>query len=146
MPNSQANPVLRYIHEVTAAEYVRGLADRELLERFLNRRDEMAFAALVRRHGPMVLHLSQRILHNQHDAEDAFQATFLVLSRKAASLRPQESLSGWLYCVAYRIAQKLRIDAARRRKYEGRVTIAPVADPLSQITLREAQEVLDHEL
>jgi RNA polymerase sigma factor (sigma-70 family) len=128
------------------AEYARHLPDRELLQLFLTRRDEAAFAVLVRRHGPMVLGLCRRILQNDADAEDAFQATCLVLSRKAASLRPQESLGGWLHRVAYRIAQKARIDAARRRKHEGRAAATPVADPLAQITLHEAHEVLDREL
>jgi RNA polymerase sigma factor (sigma-70 family) len=122
------------------------VADRELLDRFVTDRDEMAYAVLVRRHGPMVLGLCLRVLHNEQDAEDAFQATFLVLSQKAVSLLPQESLGGWLHKVAYRISQKVRIDNARRHKREGRATVPQVADPLGEITLREAQEILDQEL
>jgi RNA polymerase sigma factor (sigma-70 family) len=144
MRGKRANAVLRYIRRVAAAECP--LADRELLDRFVTRRDETAYAALVGRHGPMVLRLCLRVLQNQHDAEDAFQATFFVLSQKAASLLPQRSLSGWLYSVAYRIAQKARIDAARRRKHEGRAAITQAVDPLDQITLREAYAVLDKEL
>jgi RNA polymerase sigma factor (sigma-70 family) len=146
MPRNQANLVLRYLRQLSEAECARNLADRELLERFLTRHDEDAFAVLVRRHGPMVLSLCFRILQNESDAEDAFQATFLVLSRKAATLRPQKSLGGWLHCVACRTAQKARIDAARRRKHEARATATSVANPLAQITLREAQEALDREL
>lgn len=146
MRSKRASSVLRYIRRIVAAECAVDLPDRELLERFANRRDEAAYTALVRRHGPMVLRLCVRVLQNEQDAEDAFQATFLVLIRRAASLRPQESVAGWLYSVAYRIAQKLRIDAARRRKYEGRAARAPVVDSLGQITLREAHEVLDQEL
>jgi RNA polymerase sigma factor (sigma-70 family) len=146
MRNIRANSVLRYIRGLAAAQCPRDLADQELLDRFVTRRDEAAYAALVRRHGPMVLRLCLRILQNEHDAEDAFQATFLVLLRRAASLLPQESLGGWLYCVAYRVAQKARIDAARRRKYEGRADVTQVADPLGQISLREAQDFLDKEL
>src|SRR5262245_27199073 len=146
MPSSRASPVLRYIRRVAGAEQTLNLADRELLRRFVGRRDESAFAALVRRHGSMVLGLCRLILQNEQDAEDAFQASFLALSRKASSLRPQESLAGWLYCVAYRIAQKARIAAARRRKHEGRVPSGTVADPRAEITLREAHEILDHEL
>src|SRR5262249_6995658 len=86
-----------------------------------------------------------RILQNEHDAEDAFQATFLVLSQKAVSLRPQESLCGWLHSVAYRIAQKARIDSARRRRHEGRAASPQAADPLTEVTLREAHEILDGE-
>ena len=120
MRTNRANAVLRYIRRLAAVGYAPDLADRELLNRFVTDRDEMAYAVLVRRHGPMVLRLCLRVLHNEHDAEDAFQATFLVLSQKAASLLPQESLGGWLYKVAYRISQKVRIENARRHKSEGR--------------------------
>jgi RNA polymerase sigma factor (sigma-70 family) len=116
------------------------------LDRFVTRSDEAAFTALVRRHGPMVLRLCLRVLQNEPDAEDAFQATFLALGRKAASLRPAESLGGWLYSVAYRIAQKARVAAGRRRKHEGRATDRPVADPLARLTLQEAHDLLDREL
>src|SRR5262245_59740927 len=146
MPSSQPNLVLRYIRKVATAESAPGPADRELLERFSTRGDEAAFAALVRRHGPMVFRLCRRVLRNEHDAEDAFQATFLALSRKAGLLRPQQSLAGWLHSVAYRIAQKARVGAARRAKHEGRAAERPAADPLAQITLREAHELLDREL
>jgi cobalt-zinc-cadmium efflux system membrane fusion protein len=146
MPSSQANPVLQYIRKVAAEKSLLDLADPELLDQFITQRDETAFAALVRRHGPMVLGLCLRILHNEQDAEDAFQSTFLVFSRQAASLRPHKSLVGWLYSVAYRTAQKARLDAARRRKYEGGTTVAEVADPLAQITVREVHEILDREL
>jgi RNA polymerase sigma factor (sigma-70 family) len=146
MPSSEANSVLRYIRKVTAAQSFLYLADPDLLARFISRRDETAFAALVRRHGPMVLGLCLRILRNEQDAEDAFQATFLVFSRMAHSLRPQKSLAGWLYSVAYRTAQKVRLDVARRHKREGLATSAEVADPLAQITLRETHEILDREL
>ena len=120
MRSHRANSVLRYIRRVAAGQCPVDVADRELLDRFISRRDEAAYAALVGRHGPMVLRLCVRVLQNEQDAEDAFQATFLVLMRKASSLLPQESLGGWLYSVAYRIAQRARIDAARRRKYEAR--------------------------
>jgi RNA polymerase sigma factor (sigma-70 family) len=94
----------------------------------------------------MVFRLCLRILQNEHDAEDAFQATFLILNQKATSLRPQVSLSGWLFSVARRVAQKARIAAARRRKHEDRAIRLRVADPLAQLTLVEAQEILECEL
>jgi cobalt-zinc-cadmium efflux system membrane fusion protein len=146
MPSSRANPVLHYVRKVAAANSLLERPDPELLDSFSHQRDESAFEALVRRHGPMVLGLCLRILRNEQDAEDAFQATFLVFSTKAASLRPQKSLAGWLYRVAYRTAQKARLDAALRRKHEGRAAAAPIVDPLAQLTVQEAHEVLDREL
>src|SRR5262245_57294267 len=90
-----------------------GMSDGHLLERFIATRDEAAFAALVRRHGPMVLGVCRRILRHTQDAEDAFQATFLVLARKAVSLGRRELVGNWLYGAAYRAA--LQVQASRRR-------------------------------
>ena len=145
MSTSRANGVLRCIRKVAAAQCALNLPDGDLLQGFIKRRDEAAFATLVRRHGPMVLSLCRRILGNEHDAEDALQATFLVLSRKAASLRPQESLGGWLYSVAYRVAQKARVAAARRHKHEALAFGVQAADPLAELTLREVHEILDRD-
>ena len=86
------------------------LSDGELLERFVARRDEPAFEAIVRRHGPMVLGVCRRVLRDHHDAEDAFQAAFLVLARKAGSVRPGSMLPNWLYGVARQVAIKARRD------------------------------------
>ena len=95
------------------------LTDGELLRRFLARRDEPAFAALLRRHGPMVFGVCRRLLRHTQDAEDAFQAAFLVLARRAASIDPQERVGPWLYGVAWRTARKARTAARRRRRREG---------------------------
>ena len=89
--------------------------DGQLLEHFTAQRDEASFAALVRRHGPLVFGVCRRLLQHEHDAEDAFQATFLVLVRKAGSIGKSESVGSWLYGVAYRIALKARATAGRRR-------------------------------
>lgn len=84
------------------------MTDGQLLETFIQRRDEAAFEALLDLHGPMVLGVCRRVLGNHHDAEEAFQATFLVLSRKAASIMPRNRVGNWLYGVAYRTALKAK--------------------------------------
>jgi RNA polymerase sigma factor (sigma-70 family) len=99
------------------------LSDQELLDRFLVRRGdvaEAAFSVLLNRHGPMVLHVCRRVLSDAHDAEDAFQATFLILARRAGSVRHYESLGGWLHEVALRVSSSARTGVARRRKHERR--------------------------
>ena len=146
MAQGQLDAVLRYIRKLAGAREVGAATDRQLLERFTTLRDESAFAALVERHGPMVLGVCQRILRNEHDAEDAFQATFLVLARKASSQRWRESVGGWLYEVACRVARKARADRARRQVRERQVAIMPSVDPLSLVAGREIQAVLEDEL
>ena len=90
------------------------LSDGQLLERFIDARDEAAFEAPVRRHGPMVLRVCRHVIGNDHDAEDAFQATFLVLARKAEMIEPRDQVSNWLCGVAFRTGQAAR--AARLRR------------------------------
>src|SRR6516225_6997604 len=97
-----------------------GMTDGELLARFLASRDDDALAALVRRHAPMAWGVSCRLLHNHHDAEDAFQATFLVLVRKAADV-PRQAVANWLYGVARQTAIRLRAAAAKRGRRETQV-------------------------
>src|SRR5437870_2720408 len=108
MPNGQLDSVLRYLRGICGTPAGADVTDRQLLERFAGRREEAAFTGLVGRHGPMVLGVCRRVLSNPQDAEDAFQATFLVLARKAASVRWRESVGNWLYGVAYRLALKAR--------------------------------------
>src|SRR5262249_53550149 len=136
----------RHIRKLVAVNASDPSADPELLRRFAGERDEAAFAALVRRHGPLVLAVCRRVLHNEHDAEDAFQATFLILAKKAGSLHWHASIANWLYLVAYRVALRAKVEAVRRRARENSAANRPVADPLAEITLREAQAVLDEEL
>jgi RNA polymerase sigma factor (sigma-70 family) len=136
------NSVLRHLNRAALG----GLTDGQLLEQFLSRRDEAAFEALVRRHGPMVLGVCRRVLRSVHDAEDAFQATFLVLARKAASLRARELLGNWLYGVAYRTAMKARTMNARRRAREERAGIKPTASAPPEDGWEELLPLLDQEL
>src|SRR2546423_6898580 len=93
--------------------------DRELIERFVLDRSEAAFADLMARHGPMVLGVCRRHLRDPHAADDAFQAAFIVLARKAGSVRWRESIGGWLFEVATRVAKKAATRAARRNAHEG---------------------------
>src|SRR5437588_2736067 len=100
-------------------------ADAQLLDDYLHRRDQAALAALVWRHGPMVWGVCRRVLRSHHDAEDAFQATFLVLVRKAASIACRELLANWLYGVAHQTALKARATTAKRKSRERQVTAMP---------------------
>jgi RNA polymerase sigma factor (sigma-70 family) len=113
-----AAAVLRSFQQIVRAETVRELTDGQLLERFVSCGDEAAFAMLVRRHGPMVQGVCQRLLRHTQDAEDAFQATFLVLVRKAQAVGRPDLLGHWLYGVAVRVSAKARAVAARRRARE----------------------------
>src|SRR5439155_15875563 len=108
--------------------------------------DENAFAALVRRHGALVLSVGQRILQQNQDAEDVFQATFLVLARKAASVRWRESVANWLYAVAHRLALEAKGDACRRRVRERKAEATPRPTALADVTRRELCSVLDEEM
>lgn len=123
-----------------------GPSDGQLLDDFIGRREEAALAALVRRHGPMVWGVCRRILRNYHDAEDAFQATFLVLVRKAASIVPREMVANWLYGVAHQTALKARATVATRKERERQVTEMPEPEAVQQDLARDLQSLLDAEL
>src|ERR1700757_5194441 len=125
-------------------QHLRGLAggtasDRELLDRFCDGRDEAAFTQLLRRHGPMVLGVGRRVLPPE-EAEDVFQATFLLLARKAATIRKRESVGSWLHGVAHHLALKARARAARRRTHE-RGAAAMRKPATAEAAWRELQEV-----
>jgi RNA polymerase sigma factor (sigma-70 family) len=145
MTDQPLTVVLGYIRRV-AAQTAPSEADRDLLERFLAGRDEAAFVTLVERHGPMVLGTCRRVLRHVHDAEDACQATFLVLARKAASIRAKESLAGWLHGVAHHIATNLKRDLARRQAWEERLARKARTPLPPGPTWREVRAALDDEL
>ncbi|HLJ98151.1 MAG TPA: RNA polymerase sigma factor [Gemmataceae bacterium] len=123
-----------------------GMTDGELLDEYITGRNEAAFAALVRRHGPMVWGVCQRVLRSHHDAEDAFQATFLVLVRRAASVVPQALVGNWLYGVAHRTALNARAVVARRLARERLVSTMPEPAVWEQDLGRDLRPLLDQEL
>ncbi len=114
--------LMKQVESLYSAGTAVGLTDGQLLERFSNRRDEpageAAFAALVDRHGPMVLRVCRRILGDEHAAQDASQAVFLILARRSEAITDRASIGSWLYGVAMRVSGKARVAAARRRKHE----------------------------
>jgi RNA polymerase sigma factor (sigma-70 family) len=122
------------------------LTDGQLLSRFIDHREDAAFAELVRRHGPMVLGVCQRLLGNVHDAEDAFQATFLVLVRRASSIRCRDAVGSWLHNVAYRTALEAKASIVRRRANEKQVHDMPHPATKPEAAWPELQPLLDQEL
>jgi RNA polymerase sigma factor (sigma-70 family) len=146
--------VLRHLRRWVGGTTGEDESDGQLLERFAMRHDEAAFATLMQRHGPLVLSVCRRLLPTPHDVDDAFQATFVVLVRRAAALKKEGSLGSWLYTVAYRIALKARAQSARRRAREQQVetmdqqALAPLggSDPSSPALHGELRAVLDDEV
>jgi RNA polymerase sigma factor (sigma-70 family) len=146
MANKQMSEVLEHLRQAALLRDGAGLTDGQLLEDYLRRREEAALAALVRRHGPMVWGVCRRVLRNYHDAEDAFQATFLVLVRKAASVVPREMVANWLYGVAQQTALKARATTARRGARERQVTQVPEPAATVPELWDDLQPLLDREL
>jgi RNA polymerase sigma factor (sigma-70 family) len=140
-----ASKVIEHLRRAVLLHDEVGRTDGQLLGCFIERRDEAAFAALVRRHGPMVFGVCRRLL-NHHDAEDAAQATFLVLFRKATSIRPREMVANWLYGVARQTALHARRTAARRRARERQVADLPDPAAAPQDFCRGLRPLLDEEL
>jgi RNA polymerase sigma factor (sigma-70 family) len=138
--------ILRQIRGLALSEDAARQEDARLLDRFLGQRDEAAFEALVRRHGPMVLGVCRRLLPDWCDVEDAFQATFLVLLRKAPSLGRRERVGPWLYGVARRTALRARRSAARRQTHEKQVAHPASTDDGDDVAWRDMRAVLDDEL
>jgi RNA polymerase sigma factor (sigma-70 family) len=123
-----------------------GLTDGQLLRSYLDQRDEAAFATLVRRHGPMVLGACRRVLGHVQDAEDAFQATFIVLARKGRRVADQQTIGGWLHGVACHVALDARRRAGRRKSKEHQVEDMPHPSVTPEEGQRELLAVLDREL
>jgi RNA polymerase sigma factor (sigma-70 family) len=145
MRTSPINRMIDHLRRAVLLPDGAGLGDGELLGNFIERHDETALAALVRRHGPMVWGVCRRLL-NHHDAEDAFQVTFIVLVRKAASIRSREMVGNWLYGVAHQTALLARRTAARRRAREVHVTEMPDIKAVQHDQLPDLRPLLDEEL
>ncbi len=137
---------IRHLREVMTLQGRHDDSDEQLLHAFTAQRDDSAFAALVRRYGPLVLGVCRRVLRHTQDAEDAFQATFLLLSRNAATLRKKTALASWLHGAAYRLALAAKRAAARRRKHEGQAPTRPSADPAEELSWSEVRALLDEEI
>jgi RNA polymerase sigma factor (sigma-70 family) len=147
MATRQLSSVIRHLRRTAFLHDAREMTDGQLLECFLARRDEAAFEALVRRHGPMVLGVCRRILRHTQDVEDAFQATFLVLIRKAVSLRQRELVGNWLYGTAYRVALDMRTANASRQAREKQVWEMPERGALAERDVwQDVRPLLDREL
>src|SRR5262245_65426541 len=138
MTSAQATTVLQHIRRMAAgAARAEQKPDAELLERFLVQRDEAAFANLVLRHGPMVLNVCRGVLRHEQDAEDAFQAVFLILARNGGAIQRRSSVACWLHEVAYHVAIRAQRAAARRRVHEQKASPMAASDLLLDMTLRD---------
>jgi RNA polymerase sigma factor (sigma-70 family) len=149
MPLRSLRAVLKRVRRLVPPAKAGGVTDAALLERFA-RGDEAAFELLVWRHGPMVLGACRRVLRHEQDAEDAFQATFLALARRAAAIRKSQSLGGWLYTVAHRVALRAREDRDARPYIAELTGKEPAADPrpgpAEELARREVGPLLESEV
>jgi cytochrome c peroxidase len=146
MTRTAGSPILHVIRRAVEDQRLKELPDQELLRRFSTGRDEAAYSALLRRHGPMVLDICRNMLGNEADAEDAFQATFLVLAQRAGAIRKTSAVGSWLHGVAYRTALRAQAEFARRHKHEARASAQPPGVPSDDLTWREVQQALHAEL
>lgn len=146
MANGQIGLVIRHLRSFLGAQNARASTDGELLKRFADADDQQAFAALVERYAPLVFGICRRTLQDEHAAEDAFQATFLVLWKKAHSLDGRGSIANWLYTVAYHLALKAKIRGDQRRAHERQVPDMPEAESKAEPGWSELRPLLDEEL
>src|SRR5258708_4215661 len=145
MAGKQLRAVVGQLRRLLGRDSGCTLTDANLLDDFVRRNDEAAFEVLVWRHSTMLLSLCERILHDSHDAEDAFQATFLVFARKAGSIGKGEAVGSWLYKVAYRVALRLRAKNARGGNPEP-VNDLPAPDGGDEALWSDLRPVLDQEI
>jgi RNA polymerase sigma factor (sigma-70 family) len=146
MTNGQPTNLLKHVRKLVAAQTHQDLGDAELLDLFRDQHDETAFAALMERHGAMVLGVCRRVLGNHHDAEDASQATFLVFARKSGSIRKKGALGSWLHGVAFRMASDLKKRIARGESVHDRKRKGHAKETDTEVSWREVQSILDEEL
>lgn len=146
MATGQMNGVIQHLRRATILRDGAGLTDGQLLTDYITNQNEAALAALVQRHGPMVWGVCRRVLGNHQDAEDAFQATFLVFVRRSASIASRELLANWLYGVAHQTALKARATVAKRTVREKQVTVMPEPAVMERDLWNDLQPLLDQEL
>ena len=145
MATANVSDFLRRLTRGMVAETLADQSDRQLVEQFLDGHDEAVFEAIVRRHGAMVYRACWRVLQHHQDAEDAFQATFLVLAQRLRAVRKHASLASWLHGVAHRVALKAKAEAATRRRHEQQAAVSPPVPP-DDVSWGEVRAVLDAEL
>jgi RNA polymerase sigma factor (sigma-70 family) len=146
MVQATLGDVLQYLRITCDTSQAADLTDGDLIERFLVQRQDWAFAVLMQRHGPMVLGVCRRVLGDADGADDCFQATFVILVRRAAAIKKKASLGPWLHGVAHRVAVRARVQAARRQSRERKAQVMPCAGPLDELTWRELRSILDEEI
>jgi TIGR03009 family protein len=143
MAHAQLDAVLRHLRSVHETHALAEASDAQLLDRFTGRREEAAFATLLRRHGPMVLGVSRRVVHRVQDAEDVYQATFLLLARKAGAIRKRESVASWLHGVAHRLALRLKEQTIRRHAREKQAADMRTITPAFLAARHDLESALD---
>jgi len=146
MAHQSLDSLIRSVHRLAGPAGDTDRNDGELLRRFAAEQDENAFQSLMDRHGSMVLNVCRGVLRDAHDAEDAFQATFLVLARKATSIQKQSSVASWLYGVAHRIALRAKVNAGRRSQRERQAIDMSLEPTACDADRAEMRSVLDEEL
>lgn len=146
MPAAQSRPILQFLRRLVGQSLSPEGSDRFLVERFIASKDEAAFAVLFERHSALVFSVCRSVLRNEHDAEDALQATFLILARQASTIRKRDSIASWLHGVAFRTAMKLRRSQAARRRREQAEHPSVMAQPVLEAALHEIQTILHEEI